>query len=193
MGDGHLKCSKQSYYPIIEILTEDFTELTEIFTGWTNNNRQRPNRQPVTVAILYDRNIGLFLLKHGYLDKSVNSPYSILSTIPTYLHNYFWRGYSDADGCFYINEKYYLYQYVICGNYEQSWKELEMLCATLKIPFKIRRVVTKNKNRYSQFRIIGKDNVTRMGDYLYTGETFGLVRKYDKFCIIRNKCVDKNL
>ena len=58
------------------------------------------------------------------------------------------------------------------------------LCQELNIKYNVVLVnrinkTTKKNNSYSQFRVLGK-NVVILGDYLYNGETFGLVRKENK-------------
>ena len=191
-GDGHLKCSNGSFYPYLGIVEKDFSIISYIFEGWNITNRSRSkNRQRICEAIKFDREMGLFLLKNDYLQKSYVSPTKILHHISVDLLNYFWRGFSDADGCFYINEKNHIYQYILSGSYKQDWTDVENICKQLNIVYTVTQITNNGKHKQyhsSRVRIVGKNNVKKMGDFLYAGKMFGLQRKYEKYKTIKDKC-----
>ena len=126
-----------------------------------------------------------FLRNNDYQEKSLKSPNKILSLIPKNIRPYFFRGWIDGDGCFYLNEKHYCKQFYISGSFEQDWYSFEELCFALDIKFKIVRI--KKKTKYSALRITNKKDINLLGDYIFqffSKDNIGLLRKYEKYCNI---------
>jgi len=120
-----------------------------------------------------------FLLMHDYYHKSTASPTKILNTIPKHLHQYFFRGYFDGDGC--------IQKYTTCitGDYNQNWHDIINLCKQLEINFTIVKQINKKRNsKCSRIHIYGKSNIKKFLSYIYTGrgvDNIGLNRKYRKY------------
>jgi len=120
-----------------------------------------------------------FLIENDYDKKSFISPFKILSKIPDNLHQHFYRGYSDGDGCFYINN--HNYQYIISGDFKQEWSLIETLFKKLNIKYTI-KYITNKKGNSSLIRITNKNDVDVFGNYIYSEyDNIGLKRKYIKF------------
>lgn len=122
------------------------------------------------------------LIEYKY--KSKNEAPTILSIIPDKLKHYWWRGYSDADGCFCIT-KDKRYRFSICGPYNQDWSFVENLFRSLGITYSIRREVYLKTN-YTSSRIIitNRQGSKTIGNYIYRGypeDKIGLKRKYEKY------------
>ena len=195
-GDGHMTSYKTKdgisdiHYPVLEITRIDLDLIKELFSVWGDwdaTYRHRANRKPQGQIILCDKDFGWFLCQYDYLIKSITEPTKILSIIPNKLKSYWWRGLIDADGCFYTNKKEYLRQFSLASTFEQPWTEAEKLFTKLKIvKYDIqRRTVIKSKS--SVIRISNRNDIIRLGDYIYAGDqSIGLQRKYEKFLEIKN-------
>jgi DNA-binding transcriptional regulator WhiA len=126
----------------------------------------------------------LFLLEHGYANKSGGSPTSILNAIPDNIKHYWWRGYFDGDGSIAISKNG-------CKNLSfwsvmtQDWTELSTLMSSLNIGFKIYLYQRKCGNS-SSLTITRKQNIIIFRNYIYPDKKydFGLKRKFDKFLLI---------
>lgn len=63
------------------------------------------------------------MIKTHFKNKSLASPMFVFN-FPEELQHYFWRGYSDGDGCFCIkkqNNKKKTGDWSLCGPYEKDW------------------------------------------------------------------------
>lgn len=186
-GDGYLNNKSQHYRISLEMVHEDLCQLNNIFntTGrWSESRRSRINRKPQLTYMTSNKTLYFYLKDNNYEIKSGALPI-ILNNIPENLHNYWWRGYSDADGCFYINKKNHLKHFCLSSTYEQDWSLAEQLMKFLNIKYAISRRI-QGKNKYSIIRISNRKDVIKYGDYIYSGESFGLDRKFQKFNLIKN-------
>lgn len=192
-ADGHV--NKDGRHIAITCLLDDMNNIEHIFdkTGkWSKYTLDRTKNHCRTAKEFMTSNhdLNAFLCKNDYRDKSKKSPDSILETIPISLHEYFYRGVVDGDGCFYYNQKNFLRQFSISGSYEQNWSYLECLCNRLNIKYTIKRTTTKKGNS-SSFRILGKE-VLKIGNFIYSkNDNIKLSRKYNKFIIIKNSYIKK--
>lgn len=192
-ADGYL--NKNNGFSInIEILTKDAEQLKYIFlkTGdWCFYNINSPSKkkwQPQTKIQCNNKELFNFLKDNDYVDKSISSPDKILSKIPKEYHNYFFRGLSDGDGCFYFKEHgRKLRQYCLTSNIFQNWDYIENLLLSIDVKkYKFIKNTRINKktgklNSSSIMRITNKSDIKKFGDYIYSGELFGLDRKYEIF------------
>ncbi len=183
-GDG---CIYQATYKgknkfvYLGLLTEDFKEIEKLFdSNWRIKSRIRKNRtKSVTEALNHDVNFSSFLFKNDYAEKSFKSPSKILTHVPENLKHYFWRGYSDADGCFYISKDKRKFQYALAGSYEQDWQDFENLLKSLSIKYTLKRTRLKS-SKYSIVRFCKKSDFIKFGEYIYQGDEIGLSRKLNK-------------
>jgi hypothetical protein len=193
-GDGYLSKANTKtnlYYIQLEILKEDLEQIQKFLNSlgkWKGYERNR-NDKPTFCAGTYDPVLGLFLKNHNYDKKSFVDPSKILSVIPENLKHYWWRGYVDADGCFYVrknknkcNENHGTF--IICGNIKQKWNSLKILLDKLNINYKIEKETTK-RGKCSRIAIYNKNGIRSFGNYLYkNSKKICLKRKYDKFSLI---------
>lgn len=147
-----------------------------------------------------DKEFKNFLLENDYNKKSFMSPTKILSKIPHNNIKYFIRGVFDGDGCFFI--KQYSYNKgcstraaTITSSFDQDWTYMINIMNKLDCNYHIHKTITnKEKNhRGSTFRLSAGD-IIKFGNYIYSGDTFGLERKIKKFNEIKKsykykKCI----
>jgi hypothetical protein len=175
-----------NYKITIECVFDDVILFKKWFdkTGlWGFSNRVRPNRREQGTLTVHSKKLADFFNDNDYHIKSKISPTKILSKIPENLKKYFFLGWFDGDGCFYFNKKYGLRQFVVAGAYEQDWSEIENFCSSLNIEYKISKITTNHGNS-SIVRIINRNNIKKIGEYIYDNydtNNIGLKRKYDKY------------
>jgi intein-encoded DNA endonuclease-like protein len=184
-GDGSIYNSENSgrnKYVYLGINNTDFSDVKHIFDeNWYIKSRIRKNRSKIiTEARNHNINFAAFLYKNDYSEKSFKSPSKILKHIPDKLKHYFWRGFSDADGCFYISKDRKKFQYALAGSYDQDWSDFESLLSKLDIHFSVRRAHLK-KSSYSVVRFCNRRDFLKFGEYIYQGDELGLSRKFSKF------------
>jgi intein-encoded DNA endonuclease-like protein len=117
----------------------------------------------------------------GKYPNSIESHEKVLNFIPEKYHRYFLRGLIDGDGCFYINEKNYSYQFNISSRYEQDWDYLKKYFQEeLQVISSIYRREHEN-SKSSILRITDLENLKKLIIYLYNevDEIF-LERKFIK-------------
>jgi hypothetical protein len=188
-ADGFLGSEKDCRISL-EIVKADMQGILPIIiaTGkWNLGERQRKNWQPQMRASINSRPLYEFLIKMDYKSKS-ESPTKILNHIPESLRCYFFLGWSDGDGCFYINLKNYNYQFAVSSSYDQDWSALTTLLESLDIKYTIQKRQNRNKtsgklNSYSVVRVTSKREIRKLGAYLYR-DLIGFNRKFEKLKLI---------
>lgn len=196
-GDGRLTTFKNNgiksniHYISLEIVKEDLDKISKLFFVWGNWKfyyRNRVGRKPQGTIILFDKDFGWWLTKHDYLIKSNSEPTKILSKIPNKFKAYWWRGFTDADGCFYQNKKSYLNQFSLVGAHNQSWSETIKLFNKLNIDkYLVQNRIQNKKSKSSSIRLNSLPNIIKFGNFIFKDNlNIGLERKYLKFLDIRN-------
>lgn len=200
-GDGHLRKDRKVYYASFGIKKEDFDNIIgifECFGKWkiyyTNREKWHKYNSPnetkwkeIGEARLNDPIFGYFLKNNSFCEKSIVAPSLILNIIPEELHYMWWRGYVDADGCFYHNSKISHCSFSMAGTYNQDWTLFEKLMNTLNIKYSLSRRITKS-GKFSSVSISYRDGIYSFGEFIYKNNTdIGLNRKYQKFLNIKNK------
>lgn len=182
--------SKKYNSVILECVKEDIDEVLPLFNIFPKlklSGRKRENRKDQSSISISIKEFTDFLRDMDYLDKSFKSPDKILDIIGNDKMNFFYRGVSDGDGCFYHSEDFITTQYVISGAYNQDWKYMVDLCRLLSIEkYTIDRIKNENGHKHSRFRIVNKKDILTLGNFLYGGQSFGLLRKKNKFYDIKN-------
>jgi hypothetical protein len=174
---------KKKYRISLELQFDDFVAIENILdaTGKWNKWLRKSSKLHKTqgLAVTFNKAIHDFLSSYDYGLKH-HSP-SILSIIPNNMKHYWFRGYFDGDGCFYY--KNCTKQMSINSCYEQDWAFMENLCNTLSISkYSIQRLIRKNTNACSTFRITNRDGIKKFGHYIYQNyDKLGFGRKYEKF------------
>jgi hypothetical protein len=193
-GDGYIHnggVSKTNSLTL-EIVKEDGLDIYDKMLSvinWNVSYRKRNNRKEQICFTICNRILIEFLVSLDFRKKSYNYPI-ILDKLDFDMRRYFYLGLSDADGCFYHNEKQYCSQYTISSTYEQDWKHITDIFEYLNINYKIKKREKINKNGnihlHSLVLISNKKDVLKFGDYLYSDDFIGLKRKYEKYLHIKN-------
>ena len=186
-GDGHLakaNIKTSLYYAQLEIVTEDMNDIKEYLNSlgrWKIHSRQRTGKE-ISCAMCFDNVLGLFLKINKYDKKSTEDPCLILSKIPTEIHKYFWRGYCDADGCFYVNKNLKRQTFSICGHYIQPWTSIEMVLKELNVKYSLCIGKNSKNQKHSSISIYNIDGIRKFGNFIYGDKKeLCLKRKYEKF------------
>lgn len=177
----------------LECIKEDIDNFYPIFqtTGeYGLYVRKREHRKVQGVISGSSLELSTFLKENDYTIKSIASPNKILLTIPEELKHYFFLGWSDGDGNFYLqrrnDKKRNITQYTMSGSYEQKWDSLIELCEKLKIKYRIDRVVNRLNHKHSSFRICRGNDIVKFGNYIYNNSTkLGLIRKMEYYKCLR--------
>lgn len=189
-GDGHLYIKYERI--LLTMISEDFETIEPIIDSvccFTKSYRQRNHWKPITTISKTNRAAFNWLMSHNYHNKSYASLQSILENIPTELQHYWLRGYFDADGCAYFNNKQYLAQFTYCSTYDQDWEFLLDFLAKKGIETKVTQRIFKTQ-KSSILRGCGKQNCVNFCNLLYpNGYDFGLKRKFDKFQEIQDSII----
>jgi len=175
----------------LSMQSEDLDSLLWVFDAigkWGQYRYTQKNRKPQTHLMTQNRVIVEFLIKCGYGNKSGGSPQLILNKIPDELLLYWFRGFIDGDGCFYINKKNYNKQFSVSSTYDQDWTFFKNLCSRLNIKTysikQSKRLVLNKEQKYSHLRITNKNDIIKLGNFIYNGfqvDRMGLLRKFNKY------------
>lgn len=174
-ADGYIKGNVL----IIEIVEEDGLILESLFNSifpFKIYKRSRENRKPQMSFSITNKQIASKLTDLGKYPHSTESHQKVFDFLDTdELKLYFLRGLIDGDGNFYVNSEYG--QFSITSSINQDWT-----CLLEYLKEFNPNVRTENKtNKYSQFRITGKDNLIRFINFLqYNSISVGLTRKEEK-------------
>jgi hypothetical protein len=120
------------------------------------------------------------LIEHDFHIKSRSAPIKILNLIPEHLKHYWWRGYFDGDGCFYLGKKDNKGAISITSHINQDWTFAAELFHSLGICY-VRRTSITSKGCSSRVCLESETPIRRFCDYIYSGESFGLLRKLNKY------------
>ena len=196
-ADGHISTKTKNSEVLMEIVDEDLREIKRCMesTGaWRFHTRKRGDNKPITRAVAHSRELYEFLERHDYGEKSTKSADKILSHIPEEFHRYFFRGLIDGDGCFYINEKQYLYQFSLASSFDQDWSYFTKFLDKIGVEYKIQKNSKLNKkgvlNQSSAVRATNKKYIAKLFECVYEGydsDKIGLPRKYEKALFIKEK------
>jgi DNA-binding transcriptional regulator WhiA len=184
-ADGYIPNTNPKEHSInLEIITTDMNDIKYILesTGeWSFYNRVRPLRKPITKAYTSDIDVYNLLIKMDYTDKSYKAPTKILQHIPKELHQYWWHGYFDGDGCIYHHKTKNNAQLSFASGYSQDWSFVEDIFKNFGLSYKFRRTSSKLGHKYSMIRCSKPEEITNFMIYMYEDKEFvGLKRKYEK-------------
>lgn len=187
-ADGHV--NKKTNQIIFDNTFPDATYFTEIFmksANWklyTFQPKQLNWKRRATFHITNKR-LRDFLFSMDYTSKNKSAD-KILNCIPLPLKSYWILGLIDGDGHVAVDTKNGLYEIQIAGPVDQNWAFLENYCQSLKCDYTIQKTRNK-KGQGSVFRIIGRRNVYIFGESIWKQKDFGLLRKREKYGIIKEK------
>lgn len=150
------------------------------------DNRTDCQRKPLSFISFSNKKFKdlLLLLGFGNRDQGLKK---IIEYIPSDKLKYFFRGYSDGDGCFYYNSKQHLRQYHISSTYNTDWDSVIEFFNSINISFRLnKRIQTRKEGKFSsssKIMVSNQKEITKLIEYLYDDfeqNKIGLIRKYDK-------------
>lgn len=188
-ADGHISKKNSIALECLKVDTDLFYPIFQKTGKWNRTFRDRFNRRPQSTIQATNKTICNFLRTYTYSPHNIDSPDKIIKLIPNNLRRYWYLGYSDGDGSWYIHIKQGLYQFTCSGPHKQDWSFIEELFNNLNIKYGIQRITNK-KSSYSAIRSTNKHDVSKLGDFLYQNyndDNIGLKRKYDKYILIKER------
>ena len=188
-ADGNIERNR-GYLGIVQ---KDSVEVQKIINGhidyatklYDHPSKLRQTVETIKIDLIKNQWLG-GLIKTKFTNKSFDSPWFVFD-FPEELQHYFWRGYSDGDGCFYKKYSYTGGAWSLHGPYDKDWSAEEHLMKKLEIGnFRVNKLI-KKLGRSSSLVARHSKEIRKIGDYMYQGEQFGLTRKKDKFDLIMNE------
>lgn len=185
-ADGHVCAANNGI--VVDCVKDDMDVLEPVFdrTGvWRKASMSRQGKRPSRVFRTYNPALCAYLGSCGYQSKATRSQEAILSTIPSHLHRFFWRGYFDGDGCIYISPRTTA-KVSIAGSYDQDWTSFKRLAVQLGIPTQVTKRHDK-RSRSSTIFVLGQHNILAFLRWIYQGfdtDRIGLKRKHDKYLAV---------
>ena len=136
------------------------------------------NSKPQTTIHINNKNYYNFLIKNGYKNKT-----DLGKDILNNKNFYMWlRGFIDGDGCWYLNTKHYIKQFVLSGKKDQNWNFVTNCFDNIDVKYHIlnRFHVTSNSNS-SVVRTSDKNSIKNIYNFVYQDRLdIGLKRKQNK-------------
>jgi hypothetical protein len=127
-GDGCCFHKGNVFQSRLELQEQDSLEIVDFFESFclpAKLIRQRNGRKKTISINLYDKVLGLFLEQNDYEIKSSCSPEKILLFLPDNLHQFWFRGFFEADGHASFREQsikgYMLSKIEFYASYNQNW------------------------------------------------------------------------
>ena len=189
-ADAHI--SKKKNCTAISLLKTDMDQIVDlfkIFGEWGIVNPKKKDRKEQTYIYTYNKYLHDFLILMDYQNKSYVEPTKILNYIPEHLHCYFWRGFSDGDGCFHVNKK--SHSFSASGNVQYKWVEMEKILNKIGISNYSICIEDRGEGRgLSSTKIHRKNEIIIWGEYIYQNyesDKIGFPRKFLKFKKIKEK------
>jgi len=189
-SDGYVKKYNRNHDIVLTMNEQDILNIKETLDKigkWHYNflKKQRESWKNQIRVSTNNKRIYEILSDYNFTEKSKVSPHELLNNIPKNLHNYFYLGIVDGDGCFYHgkSKNSISRQFSISSTYEQDWSYVESLLVELKVKYTVSRYHKKNgSSSYSTIRVTKKEDIKKIGDFIYKdGKNIGLLRKYKKF------------
>lgn len=119
-------------------------------------------------------------------NKSTSNQDKLLELIPEHLHNHFWRGYFDGDGCIFLRKNGSGAKLTFWSTLDQDWKSLIDLFLKFNVSYNINEYSRKNGTHKSSMIEIGRSkDIKIIMDYFYeNSKGIMLNRKYEKYSIL---------
>jgi hypothetical protein len=188
-ADGYVKNNARksvialtTTYPDADIFIPLFLK-TGIWRIYSRTNKNHPSWRRRCEIKTNNRPIADFLVQQDYESKSIESADKILSTIPSNLQHYWFRGFLDGDGHIH-SDTMGTHNISFSGPYNQKWNFMEKLCDKLNLEYSIHQQKSKRGHQHSKFCIYGMYKVIKLCKYIYqdyTKDAIGLSRKHNIF------------
>lgn len=196
-GDGTCRHKTNSYRQSLEIQKEDGLEIVKFFETFCTPSktfRHRKNRKPTMNISLYDQILGQFLKENDYEEKSKKSPTKILNFLPLELHEYWFRGFFEADGHASFREQtikgYMLSVIQFYAPIHQDWEFLSNFLNKKNIEIKISKRERKS-GQSSTASFCKKDQVLKFIECIFSKNIYmALQRKYQILMKMKNYIIN---
>jgi len=192
-ADGSV--SKKQNQISISLVKEDADFLKPIilsFGDWHVNEKyyNSCSQKPQIKFCFSNKVVSDFLKSLGFCEKSGGSAQRVLDVIPLHLHNFFWLGLTDGDGCFTYSG--HSPEFSITSTFDQEWDFAFYLkdYLTLKnLKFIKKEIKVKDSDkirRASRMTLLTFYDIKRYGMFIYqdklnNNSVLGLNRKFEKW------------
>ncbi len=176
-GDGYILKNGRGLLTRCEVISTDASEIAEPLRSlghYCTVKRKRGSWQETTTFHFSNKALFELLESLGFRDKATRSLTNALAFVPSNLQHYFWRGYFDADGCFYLSK---CCQIAFAGAYDADWSELLKLCKELNVKVSTLQSISKKGHKASYARITNRPDCAKFLLHIYYGQEIGLSRK----------------
>ncbi len=190
-ADGYLYQNKKFNAKSLrlEVVEKDYWDFHKCLQSLGNiktYKRSRKNRQTSISAYIKNYGLSEWLSTVNFFNKSKASPVELINFIQKKFKKDFFRGWSDGDGCFYINLKNKCFQYSLAGSYNQNWSVFTNFLKENNIQYKISKRIQNQNSKSSTIKITGLKNLKKLIKIFYDDPKDLLKRKYKKALIIQN-------
>jgi hypothetical protein len=196
-GDGTCRHRVNGYSQSLEIQEADGLEIVKFFETFCKPSkrfRHRKGRKPTIIVNLYDFILGKFLEENDYEEKSQKPPTKILNFLPIELHEYWFRGFFEADGHASFREQttkgYMLSTIQFYAPINQDWQFLQDFLIKNGIQMKN----SKRKRDCGSSSIAGfsqQPQIIKFIDSVYSNNSFiCLSRKYKTLMEMKNYIIN---
>jgi hypothetical protein len=180
-GDGHVDEGRVN----LTLIEDDAIPIYEIIKklGYFTVKRRIPSggRKPVLLIRASNVKLARYLAEMDYRKKSLVSPSKILETIPKHLQRFFWLGFADADGCWYVGNSQS--RFFISGSFNQDWTDFAEFVREINCCGDFRQT-SRECGSNSELVIRKFGDIVLFGEILYQSyheDNIGLLRKFAKF------------
>jgi hypothetical protein len=196
-GDGTCRHRVNGYGQSLEIQELDGLEIVNFFETFCKPSkkfRHRKGRKPTISINLYDFILGKFLEENDYEKKSQKPPTKILNFLPIELHEYWFRGFFEADGHASFREqtiKGYMASVIeFYAPFNQNWDFLReyLFKSGIEIKTATRQRLSGNSSCAS---ISKQDYIIKFTNCVYANKiSMSLSRKYKTLMEMKNYIVN---
>lgn len=193
-ADGHVTfANNKSKTPIIKHSSKEednntFKEILLSTGNWNsfiteNVGSFSKRKRNICVNWTSNRNLGEFLIKNGYREKT-KSPKKLINKLNNVQKEFWFRGFFDGDGSVSIKHKGH-HSVTFTGHKNQDWGFIINLFNEIGIENYKHRIISSRMAFSSQIRITNKKDIQKFYNYLYNSEpNIGLKRKREKFMLL---------
>lgn len=196
-GDGACRHKGLGYQQSLEVQESDGLEIVKFFETFCKPSkrfRHRKGRKPTIIINLYDFILGKFLEENDYEEKSQKPPTKILNFLPIELHEYWFRGFFEADGHASFKEQsvkgYMLSSIEFYAPINQDWEFLQNFLAKNGIKMKS----SKRERNTGSSSIAGfsqQPQIIKFIDSVYSNNSsICLSRKYKTLMEMKNYIIN---
>jgi hypothetical protein len=192
-ADGHIMKNNGILLTLAKNDMDEVDHIVHYIGKWNTYIRipKNPAHKIISMKRLSFHPLYILLKTYDFDKKSLLSPSKILNKIPKELHNFFWRGFFDGDGCIFIHtkQKYNHGCISFAGSYTLDWTDLSKYLNDLDIKFSITRKESKKGHKSSSLIISNKTGIQILGKEIFekVPVEIGFSRKRRKYLDFQEK------